>query len=230
MYVTFKNNSTSSKMMVVVENKRYTINPESSVEIFCTNNKLLFEAQCLGFDDLSEAVKELDEEAKGYGFKDKILAKLTKKLVEKIPEFLLDTIIKYEINFTDYENAIVNLHDGFYSVCDSEIAEFFFDTMVVGFVFSRAEANGVVRVLDATANNRKKFLKLTRKILLFVHWRLFLPDLFFFIPEYLIVKFLTTHFYIKRIFRKIYNKEPNDRAALLYKKEQEYETDVKPKD
>ncbi len=229
MYVTFKNNSTSSKMMVVVENKKYTIDPETSVEIFCANERVIFEAQCSVFDELTEAVKELDEEAKASGFKDKILAKLTKKLVEKIPEVLLDTTIKYEVSFTDYENAVVNLHDGFYSVCDSEIAEVFFDTMVVGFVFSRAEAEGEIKVLDAKANNRKKFLKLAKKMLLFVHWGIFLPDLFFFIPEYSIVKFFSSHFYIKRLFSKLYNKTANDRAALLYKKEQKYETERKNK-
>ena len=88
MYVTFKNNSTSSKMMITVDNRRYTINAESSVEIFCANPRLTFFAQCSGFDDLTEAVKELDEEANNSGLKDKILAKLAKKLVEKIPEIL----------------------------------------------------------------------------------------------------------------------------------------------
>lgn len=229
MYVTFKNNSTSSKMMINVDNRRYTINAESSVEIFCAKPRLTFFAQCSGFDELTEATNELDEEANNSDFKNKILAKLTKKLVEKIPEFLLDTIIKYEINFNDYENAIVNLHDGFYSVCDSEIADFFFDTMVVGFVFSRVEAEGEIKVVDAIPSNRKKFLKLARKMLLFAHWGLFLPDLFFFIPEYSIVKFFSSHFYIKRLFSKLYKKTANDRAALLYKKEQKYETEAKPK-
>ena len=229
MYVTFKNNSTSSKMMITVDNRRYTVNAESSVEIFCANPKLTFFAQCSGFDELTEAANELDEEARNSGFKNKILAKLTKKLVEKIPEALVNVTIKYEISFTDCENAVVNLYDGIYTVCDGEFAEFFLDIMFVGFVFSRAEAEGEIKALDALPSNRKKFLKLARKLLFFVHWGLFLPDLFFFIPEYSIVKFLSSHLYVKRLFRRLYNKTATDRAELLSKKEQKYEEEATPK-
>ena len=225
MYITFKNNSTSSKMTVVIENKRYIINPENSVEIFCTNNKLIFIAQCSGFDELTDAVKDIDSEIDSYSLKDKILTKLTKKFIEKIPEVLLDTSIIYEVNFTDCENTVVDLYDGFYSVCDGEIADFLFDILFVGYTFPRAEVNSEIKVLDAYPNNRKKYLKLMRKVLLFIHWGFILPNLLFFVPEYSIIKLFSSRFYVNRLFRKLYNKNKNDREAVLNKKEEHYKTE-----
>ena len=79
MYVTFKNNSLNEKMIVTVQNQKFIINPQSSADAFCPDNKVIFEAQTSSFEELSDMLKELDEEAKAYSLKDKILARLTKK-------------------------------------------------------------------------------------------------------------------------------------------------------
>lgn len=229
MYLTFKNNSIGTKMIVTVENQKYIINPGSSVDIFCSNNTVVFETQPSAFKELTDMLNELDEESKTYSFKDKILAKLTKKFTEKLPESVLDISVKYEANFKDTQPALINLCEGMYSVCDGKIADFL-DIMPIGFIFARVESeNGEIRVLDATATNRKKFLKLMRNMLLFMHWGLIFVDLFFFIPEYLIIKYYSSHFYIKRLFSGLYNKPANDRARLLYEKEQTYEKEEKKK-
>jgi len=229
MYITFKNNSTSQKIIVSVGNQKHIINPESFVEVFCQNEKVVFETQISAFDEITDAINELDSEIESYNFIGRIFAKLTKKLVEKLPEAVLDTSVKYEASFTHYQTAVVNLYEATYSVCDGKIAEFF-DLMPVGLVFTRAEAEGgEIKVLDAVANNRKKFLKLMRNILLFMHWGLIFVDLFFFIPEYLTIKFFTSHFYIRRLFGGLYNKTANERATILYKKELSYEKEEKNK-
>ena len=62
MYVTFKNNSTSEKMLVTMDNQRLVINPETSTDVFCGSNTVIFEAQTSSFDELKGMIGELDEE------------------------------------------------------------------------------------------------------------------------------------------------------------------------
>ena len=64
MYITFRNKSASGKMIVFIENQKYIIDPESSVEVFCQSKKILFEAQNASLGELTDALNELDEEAK----------------------------------------------------------------------------------------------------------------------------------------------------------------------
>ena len=228
MYVTFKNHSTGSKMIVTVENQRYIINPESSLEVFCCRDKVVFEAQAESFDELADMLNELDEEAVSYSFKDRILAKLTKKFAEKLPQVALNTMIKYEASFRNSDNSTINLYDGVYSVCDGRIAYYYLDMIPVGYVFSRAEAeNAEIRVLDVNANNRKKYLKLMRNMLLFMNWNFILPDLFLFIPEYSAIKICSSHLFIKRLFVGLYNKSADERASILSDKEEQYEREEK---
>lgn len=133
--------------------------------------------------------------------------------------------MKYIVNFSSAGNAIVNLQDGVYSVCDGKLADFF-DMVPICYVFSRAEANTEdIRVIDVTAVNRKRFLKLVRNLLLFLHWGLF--ELFFFVPEYLSVKFASSHFFIKRLISGFYEKTAEEREELLIEKEQTYEAEEK---
>lgn len=227
MYITFRNNSTSGKMMISAENQKYIIEPESSVEVFCQSQKIVFEAQNASLGELTDMVNELDEEAKSYRFKDKMIAKLVKKFAEKLPELMLDISVKYEADISNSQNAVIDLDDGAYSVCDGDFADFI-DMVPVGFIFSRAETDsGSIRVVDVTAMNRKKYLKLVRGILLFSHWGLFFVDLFFFIPEYLLQKIFSSHFFIKKLFVGLYNKPADRREKLLYKKEQMYEGEDK---
>lgn len=227
MYITFRNKSASGKMIVFIENQKYIIEPGSSVEVFCRNRKTVFEAQNASFGELTDAISELDEEAKSYRLKDKMIAKLVKKFAEKLPELMLNVSVKYEVDISNSQNAVIYLDDGGYSVCDGDFADFI-GMLPAGYIFSRAETDGgSIRVIDVTAMNRKKYLKLVRGILLFSHWGLFFVDLFFFIPEYLLQKFFSSHFFIKKLFVGLYNKSAEKREKLLYRKEQMYDGEDK---
>ena len=221
MYVTFKNNSTDTKMIVTVENQQFSINPENSAEVFCNSQTVRFQTRACAFEELDEILNEADDKAES--FKDRILTKLVKKAAKKIKEIAIDTTVTYEITFADSENAVVHLLDGVYSVCDGKIADAF-DVVPVAYIFSRAEADkGKIKVTDVVANNRKRFLKLMRGLLLFANWNFILPDLFFFIPEYLAVKICASRFFIKKLFSSLYRKEPVKRERILLLKEQSFE-------
>lgn len=224
MYITFKNYSTSEKMIISFGNQKITVNPESSVDAFHSGDKLEFEAQINPFEELLEGIDEIDENDKNESFKDRMLTKLTKKAIKKIPEIVLNIAVKYEISFSDYQNPVVNLFDGAYSVCDGKLADFF-DMVPVAMCFSRAETDcGEIKVTDVEVLNRKRFLRLVRNILLFVHWGFLLIDLlFFFVPEYTIVKFCSSHFFVKRLLGSLYKKPPLERARILAEKELRYE-------
>ena len=229
MYVTFKNNSADEKMIVFVNNQKHIILPGEAAEVFCQSEKVEFEAQTAALDELADAVDELDEEAKGYNFKNKILAKFTKKFAEKFATIVLNTSVKYEVSCTNLQDTVINLYGGEYSVCDGKIAEMF-DILPVGFMFSRAEAEfGKISATDITATNRKEYLKFMRNILFFANWGLIFLDLFFFIPEYLTVRFFSSHFYMKRLFVGLYKKSESERTRILYEKKQQYEKEEKGK-
>ena len=216
-------------MIVLLENQKHVIEPESSVEVPCPSRKIVFEAQtsCLG--ELADAIDELDEEAKSCRLKDKIIAKLVKKFAEKLTEIILNISVKYEVNFGDSQNAVIDLDESAYSVCDGKISDFL-DLVPVIFMFSHAETdNGSIRVVDVTAMNRKKHLKLVRGILLFSHWGLIFVDLFFFIPEYLMQKIFSSHFFLKKLFVGLYNNSRDKRTRLLDKKMQMYEDEGEDK-
>lgn len=222
MYITFKNNSTSETMVVCAEEQKLTIAPQTSAKIFCQSNKIVFEAQTTAIEEFEGKINDIDDNDKNDSLKDRILTKLFKKVAKKLPSVILDTAVKYEIEFTDCQNPVVNLFDSEYSVCDGKFAEFW-DMIPIGFIFTRAECmSGEIRVIDTTAINRKKFLKLMRSLLLFAHWGIFL-DLFLFIPDYLTIRFLSSHFFIKRLFINLYKKPVSKRGEILYKKSQRNE-------
>ncbi|MBQ7295470.1 MAG: hypothetical protein IJW86_04670 [Clostridia bacterium] len=225
MYISFKNNSTSNKVFLSVGNQKHVINPGETTEVFCQGEPIQFTAQTATFDNLIDGINELGNDIENESLKDRILFKLTKKFAEKIPEAVLDTSVRYELSDFKSQNIIVDLTEGAYSVCDGEIADYL-DLLPVEIVFSRAETtDGQIRVLDATATNRKKFLKLVRNILLFMHWGLIFVDLFYFIPEYLTIKYFSSHFYIKKLFTVLYSKPADERRNLLSEKELIYEED-----
>lgn len=227
MYITFKNNSTTAAMIVIAENTKHVINPEESVEVLFTNEKAEFTTQTLLFKELIDAVNELDNETENKSFKDRILAKLAKKFFGKMPEAFLDISVKYELICPDFQDTVVNLYDGEYSVCDGKIASFL-DFMPVAILFSRAEAdNSLIKVLDVMATNRKKYMKLTRNILLLAHSSFIFIELFTFIPEYFTIKFLSSQFYIKRLVIGLYNKNVAERARIFEEKQQKYEKEEK---
>ncbi len=229
MYITLKNYA-SSKMLISLGNQKITVNPESSVDVFHSGGKLEFEAQLNAFDELLEGIDEIDENDKNDSFKDRILTKLTKKAIKKIPEIVLNVAVRYEFNFAEGQNPVINLFDGAYSVCDGKLADFF-DMVPVIMCFSRAETDcGEIKVTDVEILNRKSFLRLVRNILLFVHWGFLLIDLlFFFVPEYMIVKFCSSHFFVKGLLGSLYKKPPLERARILAEKELKYEEETEEK-
>lgn len=223
MYITFRNNSTSEKMIISAGNQKQIIKPGEEADVFFINEKAEFTAQAAAFDELIDGVNEIGSDGQKESFKDRVLTKLTKKFIEKMAETALDTSVKYEVTGSNPQNIVVNLTEGAYSVCDGKICDFL-DIVPVGMVFARAETeDGQIKVIDVTANNRKKFLKLMRNILLFSNWGLIFVELFLFIPEYLMIKFFSSHFYLKKLFAGLYNKSADERAILLAKKEESYE-------
>lgn len=221
MYITFKN-YTSSKMLISLGNQKISVNPESSVDVFHSGGKLEFEAQLNAFDELLEGIDEIDENDKNDSLKDRILTKLTKKAIKKIPEIVLNVAVRYEFNFAEGQSPVINLFEGAYSLFDGKLADAF-DMPFIAMAFCRAETDcGQIRVIDVNALNRKKYLKLWRNILLFANWGFFL-DLFFFLPEYLVAKIFSSHLFIKRIFISLYKKTPMERERILADKERKYE-------
>lgn len=217
MYVTFKNNSTSETMVVCTENRQLTLSPETSAEIFCKSDRIIFEVQTAAIEEFEEKINDINDNDKSDSLKDRIFTKLFKKAAKKLTSAVLDISVKYEAEITDCQSPVVNLFDSEYSVCDGRFAEFW-DMVPVGFIFARAECMcGEIKVIDTTATNRKSFLRLMRNLLLFVHWGIFL-DLFLFIPEYLTIRFLSSHLFVKHLFIRLYKKPVNKRGEILYKK------------
>ncbi len=228
MYITFKNYSTDSKVLITFENQKFTVNPESTVEVFHSGGKLEFEAQADALEGFIESIDEIDENDKNDSFKDRILTKLTKKFFKKVTEGVLNLYVKYEVDLTDCQNPVINLFDGAYSLFDGEVADFF-GVPPIAMVFCRAETEfGDIRITDIAELNRKKYLKLWRNLLLFANWGFFL-DFFFFIPEYLTVRIFSSHFFLEKIFVSLYKKSPMEREQILVEKELKYERETDEK-
>ena len=220
MIVTFRNNSTSNKIIVTVENHKYTLEAQESRDIFCRNSEVIFDAECCAFDELHKIINEPDFDDEKNSLKDRILKKLSIKFAEKLPDAVLDISIKYKADFSQQSNAVIEFDDGAYSVCDGNVADFFMLSPVV-YVFARAEtATGSISVVDTSAKNRKVFLKLMRKILVLAYWHFIILDVFSFIPDYCLIKFYSSHFYIKKLFAGLYKKSPQQRGIILFKNAQ----------
>lgn len=225
MYVTFKNNSAGAKIIVTVQNQKQIINPESSVEFLVHNDNFQFIAETSAMDELIDAVNEIDDSDKNDRLKDRILTKLAKKTAQKLPDTVLNTCVNYEVNSIDFSNITINLYDGVYAICNGSFADFL-DLVPIGYIFPRAEAeSGSISVADVNAINRKKYLKLVRNLLLFMHSGLTAINLLFFIPEYLIVKLLSSNFYIKTWLSRLYRKAFDEREFILKKSEERYENE-----
>ncbi|MBQ9912685.1 MAG: hypothetical protein IJO73_00495 [Clostridia bacterium] len=229
MYITFKNNSTGAKMIVTVENQKHVINPECSVDIFFRSEKIEFIAETSALEELIDAVNEIDDNDGNDSFKERILKKFTKKTAEKLPDTVLNTSVKYEVTGADFSGIVINLYDGAYAICDGKIADFL-DLVPIGYIFPRAETeNGSIKVINVKTTNRKKYLKLIRNLLLFMHSGLTAINLLFFIPEYLIIKLLSSNFYIKNCLSWLYKKSADERESILFEKEHSYEKEEKKK-
>lgn len=216
MNVTFRNLSSDSLMILSVGNSTYPLKPESEIYIPYLNSGVSFTAEIKPVDLL----EGFDEDSEGESLKERIIYKLTKKLVEKIPEIGVYTAVTYELN-SDYDNVTVELTDSADAFCAGKIADFF-EMMPVMYTFSKAEtAFGSLKVTDVKQTNRKQYLKLFRKILLFSEWGIILPGLFFFIPKYLVLKLLSGNWYITKRIKKLYEMSSEERIGYLQKRERE---------
>lgn len=220
MYITFRNNSNDNKVTITAENRSFTVNPEASAEIFFANNIVEFSAYISPLEALNDAIADMDGEIKDYGLKDKIIAKLTKHFAKKLNDMLLNIEVSYKVDFSGCDNAVINLYDGVYSVCDGKIADFL-DMMPVMYSFSRAETDdGKISVTDISLINKKKYLKFFRNLLLFANSGLIIVDWIFFIPSYLLIRSFASNFYVRNLLKKLYSKSVDERHKILYNKEQ----------
>ncbi len=222
MNVTFRNLSTDSTMILSVRNGTYPLKPESEIYIPYLDDGVSFTAEITPVD-LLEGFKEGSE---GESLKERILYKLTKKFAEKLPELQIYTAVTYELKST-FDNVTVELKDASDASCTGNICDFF-DMVPVAYSFAEAESPfGTLSVTDVKTTNRKQYLKLLRKVLLFIDWGLIFPDLFFFIPKYLTVRLLSGNRYITRRIKKLYEMSPEERTGFLQKRERELDTQNK---
>lgn len=227
MYLTLINNSESNRMTVTAESGFFTVDPGASAEILFPSRKIEFSAKLSPFEVLTDAIDEMNAEVKKYKFKDKIIAKLTDKFAKVITDTVLNVELKYTVDLQGCENAVINLYDGVYSVCDGMFAEFL-EMMPIMYSFCRAETEcGTVNISDVTLLNRKKYLKFFRNCLLFANSSLIIVDWFFFIPSYLIIKFFASKFFVRRLMTRLYGKTVDERKKIIDKKEELYEKEDK---
>lgn len=216
-------------MTVDVNNQTHIIHPERSVDIFFTGEKLRFYVQSSALQEMMDALDEIDDQDASVSLKDRILTKLTKKAFKKLPDTVLNTAVGYEVSCTDSQNVVINLSDGAWSVCDGKVADFL-DILPIAYLFPRAETeNGTITVTDVKATNRKEYLRLVRKLLLFMHTGLTSLHLLFFLPEYLVIFFLSSDFYTKHLIGQLYKLRAAERESKLQKKERTYEQKEKTK-
>lgn len=219
MFVKFRNTDEYSKVILTVEKRTYTLDPKGEIEVPLFGEKKIFTADMLmpDFDDELQVDRNKDK------IPAKIMKRLAKKLVDKIPEIVLLTRVTYELSDTS-EDCEIFFSDGLYSVCDGYAADFF-DMMPVGYFFAQAETNkGTLRITDVKTVNRKQYLKVQRNFNLFMDWDMLLPDLFLFIPKYLLIKFYyTADFYVSKKVKGLYELSPAQRIEYICKKEKKRE-------
>lgn len=210
MTVTFKNNSDNSNMIINIANGAYVIEPKKSADVPFCGERITFSAEIISCD-LS---KDFEDDYKPEKFKDRVLYKLGKKFTEKIPEMSLYTSVTYEL-ISNYQNAIIDLFDSAYCICDGIIAEAI-ETVPVVYSFPQAEtAYGILKIAKVQTTNRKKYLKLISKLLLFIDWMWFLPNLFLFIPKYFFIKILSSDFFVTRLLANLYKLSVHKRAKRI---------------
>ncbi len=220
MNVTFRNLSSDSLMILSVGNGTYPLKPESEIYIPYLNSGVSFTAEIKPVD-LTEG---LEEDFKGESLKERLLYKLSKKLAEKIPELAVYTKVTYELK-SDCDNVTVELTDSSDASCTGKFADFF-DMVPVAYMFSKAEtAFGSLTVTDVKHTNRKQYLRLIRKVMLFIEWGLIFPDLFFFIPKYLLAELLSSNRYITKRIKQLYEMTPEERIGYLQKREKELDAE-----
>lgn len=211
MFITFRNNSADCRIKLNINDTSYLLESGKNVEVSVFDDVVSFSAETLP-EDLTAG---WDEEETPKKLKDRILFKLAKKFAEKIPELGLYSICEYELS--EITNGMtVELYDGGYSVLDGKISELFFEMVPIVFTFARAEViSGKLKFKRAKLVNRKKFLKIVRNILLFIDTDLFLPNLLFFIPKYIVERFIATSVFLTLIMKWLYSMPVTDRVHRI---------------
>ncbi len=215
MCITFRNSSTSEQMNLFFEGKTYCIEPSDCVEVFTDKTEPVFSVSTTVFNELKSILLEPDVSTEHVQLKDKLLSKMATKFAEKIPQEILHVCVDYELTCRQLMNPVVDLQEGMYSLCDGKIADWL-DLFPVVYAFARAETNdGTIAVRSIRTDNRKQYLKNIRKLLLILNWRLFLLDLFVFVPEYACVCLLASDFFISRLLRWLYQMSAAEREKII---------------
>lgn len=211
MFINFRNNASDCRIKLNINDTSYLLESGKSVEVNVYDDAVTFFAETLP-EDLTAG---WDEEETPKKLKDRILFKLAKKFAEKIPELGLYSICEYELS--EITNGMtVELYDGGYSVLDGKLADFLFEMVPVLFIFARAEVmSGKLKFKRAKLVNRKKFLKIVRNLLLFIDTDLFLPNLLFFIPKYIIERFVSSSIVLTLIMKWLYTMSVTDRVHRI---------------
>lgn len=219
MNITFINKSNINIIKLILEGVEYFLQPEGLLNVTFTGGDNTFTAELLPVNDIGEIQPDkLEKES----FKDKLLRKATNKFLKKIPEMALYSAVTYELQDVT-SDTVVELESSVYSSCDGDIADFF-DMMPVVYLFAKAEsADTKINAIKAKNTNRRRFLKLFRRILLFLNWGMLFLNLFEFIPNYAVLKFYATDFYVTRLLKKLYALSKNEREYLIAKKSGEVE-------
>lgn len=222
MYLIINNKIELQSVIMSCGGQKVAVAPGASAEIPIFGNKIELTAEFSKLDLLDGF-----EEEKPETFKERVLMKLTKKFAEKVPDIGLNLKVTYEINNVSGD-VNVDFTEGCDVSGDNKIAEFF-DLMPVGYMFPHIIASeGTITVKKAEPTNKKKFLRLYRTLLLFVNSGLILVDWFFFIPEYLYIKLLTTNNAIEKKLKKLYSMPVPERILYMDKITEE-ETEEKKK-
>lgn len=211
MFITFRNNSAASSIKLKINDTAYLLEPGNNAEVSVYDDVVSFSAETLP-ENLTAG---WDTEETTKNLKDRILHKLAKKFVEKIPELGLYSVCDYELS--EITNGMtVEFYDGGYSILDGKISDFLFEMVPIIFTFARAEVmSGKLKFRRAKLVNRKKFLKIVRNLLLFIDTDLFLPNVLFFIPKYIIERFLATGIYLTLIMKWLYGMSVTDRVHRI---------------
>ena len=212
MNLRFNNNTKYNEIELSLENRNYRLTPGNHIDVFVSESKVIFDVQILPAN-LTEDFGDIEETS----FKGKVLNKLSEKFLKKLPETGAHTTVTYELT-CGKTDATVELFEGAYSACDGTVADLF-DIMPVLYVFAQAETfDGELKVRKAICYNRKKYLKLAKKVLLFLSWRLILPDLFMFSVDYLVLRFCVTDIYITNMINSLYSVSTSERGRMIKEK------------
>lgn len=224
MYITFKNGDTGDRVRLIADGREYLLDANGIVQHFCSAAVAEFTVEPMPKFDFTDDAAQAECRK---SLKNRVLDRMAGKLLQKLPETVACTAVKYRIDCGGVDSITVNLSDGVYSVCDGKFADVM-DLLPIGILFVRAEcAPGRIAVCDAFVTNRKKFLRLMRNVLLFKHWGFLFLDLFFFLPEYLLVRFYSSRLFVKKLLCGLYAKTTAERSQILNKQIEKQEKEEK---